>query len=183
MKITKTTLIMFFVLFFGLTKPVLAVESVSEQTAQLASFASILVDKRVDTLRAFLHEYNSPLENNAVSFVREADANAIDWKLVIAIAGTESTFGKHVPHGSYNAWGWGIPTGAQSGIGFTSWSDGIAQVSRGLKENYINKGAVTLDQIGDIYAASPVWAAHVRFFIEKIEQFYPSDPSSLDITI
>jgi len=90
---------------FGFTKPVLAVESVSEQTAQLASFASILVDKRVDTLRAFLHEYNSPLENDAVSFVREADANAIDWKLVAAIAGTESTFGKHIPYGSYNAWG------------------------------------------------------------------------------
>jgi hypothetical protein len=183
MKHIQTTVILFFILLFGFAKPAFALDPVSGQTAQLSSFGEILVDKRVDTLRAFLHEYNSPMEKDAVSFIREADKNSLDWKLVVAIAGTESTFGKHIPRGSYNAWGWGIPTGAQYGVGFTSWADGIATVSRGLKENYIDKGALTLNEIGDIYAASPVWAAHVRFFIEKIEQFTPSDPSSLDITI
>jgi hypothetical protein len=183
MKNIRTTLILFFILSFGLTKPAFAAETVAEQTAQITSFESTVPDKRIDTLRAFLHENDSPMESEAAVFVREADKNSIDWKLVAAIAGTESTFGKHIPAGSYNAWGWGIPTGTQYGVGFTSWTDGITSVSRGLKENYIDKGAVSLDEIGYIYAASPMWAAHVQFFIEKIEQFTTSDPLYLTVTI
>jgi hypothetical protein len=181
--IKQLSIILFVIFFFAVTRPVFAQQLTANDTAQLSSFGSILVDNRVNTLRAFLHEYDSPLENEAVTFVREADKNSIDWKLVAAIAGTESTFGKHVPSYSFNAWGWGIPTGAQFGIGFTSWADGIATVSQGLKKNYIDKGAVSLDEIGYIYAASPMWATHVRFFIEKIEQFTPTDPTYLNVTI
>jgi hypothetical protein len=68
-------------------------------------------------------------------------------------------------------------------VGFTSWDDGIATVSQGLKENYIDKGATTLDQIGDIYAASPAWAIHVQFFIDKIDQFTSTNPDYLNVTI
>jgi hypothetical protein len=181
--IKQLSIILFTILFFAVTRPVFAQQSTANDTAQLASFGPILIDNRVQTLRAFLHEYDSPLEAEAGTFIREADKNALDWRLVAAIAGTESTFGQHVPSYSFNAWGWGIPTGAQSGIGFTSWNDGIATVSRGLKENYINKGAATLDEIGEMYAASPMWAVHVQFFITKIEQFYPTDPSYLNVTI
>jgi hypothetical protein len=181
--IQHITIAIFITFLFAVARPVFAVEPIADTTAQLSSFGSILVDNRVQILRAFLHEYNSPLEDEAATFVYEADKHSIDWKLVTAIAGTESTFGKHIPSYSYNAWGWGIPTGAQSGIGFSSWANGIATVSRGLKENYINKGAITLDEIGYIYAASPVWSAHVQFFITKIEQFVPSDTTNLTVTI
>ena len=85
------------------------------------SFGQILRDERIDTLRAYLLMHNSPLAEASTHFVSEADRLGLDWKLVAAIAGTESTFGKHVPSGSYNAWGWGIPTGYASGIAFESW--------------------------------------------------------------
>ncbi len=148
-----------------------------------SSFAPLLVDKRVVHLEAFFRTYNSPLEKHAVTFIREADKHNMDWRFVAAIAGVESTFGKRIPPGSYNAWGWGIPTGAQSGIGFDSWDDGISTVTAGLKKNYINKGAVTFAQIGRIYAASPTWASKVEYFMDKITNFVPKDADHLDITI
>lgn len=149
----------------------------------LVNFGDIAVDKRLVKLQAFLDSYDSPLREHAATFIEEADRHNVDWRLVVSIAGTESTFGKHIPKGSYNAWGWGIPTGAQSGVGFQTWKEGISVVTAGLRKNYINKGAVSVEQIGRIYAASPAWADHVKFFIAKLDAFTPTAPEYLDITI
>lgn len=161
---------------------VLAQEPEAGGAAQL-TFGQILRDERIDTLRAYLTMHNSPLVGEATHFVSEADRLGLDWKLVAAIAGTESTFGKHVPSGSYNAWGWGIPTGAQSGITFDNWKQGITAVSEGLKFRYVDRGAVSVEQIGRIYAASPRWAGNVRFFLNQIASFTPADPSLLAVTL
>src|SRR3989344_2994230 len=158
-------------------------QEVEAGSAARLTFGQIQRDERIDTLRAYLMKHNSPLTDEASHFIAEADRLGLDWKLVAAIAGTESTFGKHVPAGSYNAWGWGIPTGAQSGIAFGSWKQGITTVSEGLKERYINRGATSIEQIGRIYAASPRWAGNVRFFLNKIETFTPADPALLAVTL
>lgn len=150
--------------------------------AQL-TFGQILRDERIDQLHAYLSMHNSPLMDQSAHFISEADRLGLDWKLVAAIAGTESTFGKRVPGGSYNAWGWGIPTGAQSGIAFESWKHGITRVSEGLKTRYIDRGATSVEQIGRIYAASPRWAGNVRFFLNAIETFTPNDPALLAVAL
>ncbi len=162
--------------------PAIAQENEAGAAARL-TFGEITRDERIDQLRSYLTAHNSPLTDEAGHFVAEADRLDLDWKLVVAIAGTESTFGKHIPGGSYNAWGWGIPTGAQSGIAFGNWKQGITTVSEGLKERYIARGAVTVEQIGRIYAASPRWAGNVRFFMSRIEAFTPSDPDLLAVTL
>lgn len=145
------------------------------------------IDPRVAAIKGYLIAHNSPMVEYAEFFVSEADRLGLPWNLVAAIAGTESTFGQHVPPGSYNAWGWGIPTGASSGIGFSSWAAGITSVSEGLRYNYINRGSITVEDIGHIYAASPVWATHVRYFMEKIAAFDPAsvqhDTDELSLTL
>ncbi len=176
------TICLLFTLTIG-ARTVVAFTPEAGSAGVLASFAPLLVDKRVAHLEAFLRSYNSPLADHAVTFIREADKHNMDWRFVAAISGVESTFGKHIPSGSYNAWGWGIPTGAQSGIGFRNWDEGIATVTKGLKKNYINKGASTFAQIGDIYAASPVWASHVEYFMDKIINFIPAEKNQLEVTI
>lgn len=184
MKTNKILLSCLVLVFFALfPSSSFAASNEAGSAGTLASFAPLLVDKRVSHLQAFLQTYNSPLASHAVTFIREADKHNMDWRFVAAISGVESTFGKHIPPGSYNAWGWGIPTGAQSGIGFDNWDDGIATVTKGLKKNYINKGAVSFQQIGSIYAASPFWASHVEYFMDKITNFVPSNKDLLEITI
>jgi hypothetical protein len=182
----KLFTILFAIAFAGavLTAPVAAVENEADGAAKLTAHVPGETDNRAAILRGFLHSYNSPLEDDAGVFVREADRNGLDWKLVAAIAGTESTFGQHIPTDSYNAWGWGVFTGQQSGIGFNDWEDGIVQVSEGLRKNYIDRGAEDVYAIGWIYAANgDSWGSHVQYFIDKIVSYTPDSPEALDVAI
>lgn len=125
-------------------------------------------DVETEILTDYLAKYNSPMKDQAQNFVDAAKTYNVDWKLVPAIAGVESTFGKFIP-GGYNAWGWGV-YGTQA-IYFTSWRDGIFTVTKGLKENYINKGLTDPFAMNRIYAASPAWGGHVSFFLQDLEKF------------
>jgi hypothetical protein len=150
---------------------------ISQRSGSLTATAVYEVpDARVLKLEKFLAIHNSPLTEYAEDFVKSADEYELgdNWTLVAAIAGIESTFGKHIPTGSYNAWGWGIPTGTQSGLGFNDWTEGIDTVTKGLSENYIANGADTPEKMGPIYAPpSHTWAGNVRFFMSQIESTTP----------
>lgn len=122
-------------------------------------------DYRVENLRKFLEKYNSPLAEYAEAFVIYADENNLDYRLVPAITGVESTFGKRIPVDSYNAYGW-----ANGEYSFTSWEDSISHVSEVLKKKYINRGADTISEIARIYAPpSSTWGGKVSFFVKKID--------------
>lgn len=176
-RVKQIGIYVFIMLVFGLTG---AYDVQAQETEKAAGFSAQLKsgesidsdDIRVEKLEAYLTKLNSPLVENAEDFVDYADAYEFgeNWAIVAAIAGVESTFGKHVPKNSYNAWGWGIPTGSQSGIGFSDWEDGIGIVSQGLKEKYMDNGATNLASIGKIYAPpSTTWAHNVEFFMNQIE--------------
>lgn len=171
-------------LFLGVTTPVSAVGLASEAGASARpAYTKVNIDERPNLLRAYLASHNSPMVDSAEHFISEADRLGLDWKLVAAIAGVESTFGKHIPANSYNGWGWGVFTGQQDGIHFDSWNHGITEVSEGLRYNYIDRGAITLEQMGRKYAASPVWSQKVKFFLSAIDNFSPKRASQLAVTI
>lgn len=160
--------ILLILLFLHSASRVVAVEleenvSVAEQieTKKLDIKAKILAD--------YLAQHNSPLQYHAQDFIDAAKQYNLDWKLVAAISGVESTFGKFIP-GGYNAWGWGAYDPYHA-IYFSSWREAIFTVSQGLRENYINKGYTEPYSMNRIYAASPVWGSKVTFFIEDIEKF------------
>lgn len=130
-------------------------------------------DYRVQILTAFFESYNSPLTDSAEIFIKKADQYNLDWRFVPAITGVESTFGKRIPPNSYNAYGW-----ANGAYSFESWEDSIEIVSKTLREKYIDKGAVSFDQIARRYAPpSSTWSFKVKYFMNKI------DPLPLTFTI
>ncbi len=125
-------------------------------------------DKQVKVLRLqkFLKSHNSPMTDNSQDFIDASEQYNLDWKLVPAIAGVESTFGKNLIEGSYNAYGWG---GGR--IRFDSWRDGIYTIAKGLAEKYIARGLITPFQIQPVYAPpSHTWGGKVTYFMSKIEQ-------------
>lgn len=126
------------------------------------------LDPEAEILRLYLSKHNSPLEYHAQDFIDAAKEYNLDWKLLPAIAGVESTFGKFIP-GGYNAYGWGV-YGTQA-IYFTSWTDGIYTVAQGLRENYLDKGLTDPYAMNKIYAASPLWGKKVTFFMNELEKF------------
>src|SRR5579862_9895471 len=109
----------------------LAFEQTSEQSANLAGAQAVLPqtvkqDNRAEILRAYLTQNNSPLADHADTFIKQADANNLDWRMVVAISGVESGFGQAIPPYSYNAWGFGVY--GSNVRRFTSWDDGITVV-------------------------------------------------------
>lgn len=135
------------------------------------------LDSRAKILKDYLSQFNSPLENYSQDLVDAADTYKLDWKLVPAIAGVESTFGKQTP-GGYNGWGWGV-YGTQA-IYFKSWRDGIFTVAEGLREKYLNKGLDNPYSMNRIYAASPYWGGHVDYFLNDLNNFAKNYPTQVD---
>lgn len=131
------------------------------------------LDPQAQILAAYLTKYNSPLVEHAQDFVDAARAYDLDWRLVAAISGVESTFGQNAY--GFNAWGWGI-YGNQA-LDFRSWKDGIFTVSQGLRQNYLNKGLTNPYTINRNYAASPHWGSKVSYFMQDMEKFANEYPS------
>lgn len=117
------------------------------------------------SIKKVLDKYNAPLSNQADSFIASCKGYDLDCYLLPSISGLESTFGEYVYPNSYNPFGWGGGT-----IIFNSWEDGITTVAKGLRENYINKGADSIEQIGRIYSESPTWAPRVRYFMNEFQK-------------
>lgn len=139
-------------------------------------------DSRVRILREYLEKYNSPLSLSAGTFVKTADKYSLDWKLVAAISGVESTFGREIPYESFNGWGWGIY--GDNMIRFSSWNEGIEIISEGLRTKYIDKwGAKDVYEIGRFYASSPTWAQRVEYFMNQIEKYRNLNLASLPISL
>ena len=175
--------IIYLILLLLLARPVSASGiGISEASAH-TNIPVKIEDSRVTKLKLYLETHDSPLADEAEHFVTEADRLGLNWKLVAAISGVESTFGKHIPRNSYNGWGWAIFTGQSDGRHFADWKDGITVVSEGLRYKYIDRGAVTIEQIGRIYAASPTWSQKVRFFLSKIDDYSPTGVEHLAVTI
>ena len=93
----------------------------------------------------FLKNRKSPLAGYGKVFVAAGKKYGVDPRLVVAISGIESSFGKHIL-GTHNAWGWG------PGKGFGSWEEGITTVTRGLRSGYLDRGLKTPEQIVNRYA-------------------------------
>lgn len=130
-------------------------------------------DYRVLKLKAFLGEYNSPLAKHSTTFIYFSDVYNLDWRVLPAITGVESTFGKNIPVQSYNAYGW-----ANGKYKFSSWDASIYKVSKAMKEKYFDQGLNTTRKISRVYAPpSNSWAWKVDYFVEKI------DPISLEFDL
>lgn len=113
-------------------------------------------------IKRILEKYHSPLLDSTDSFIQACMEHDLDCYLLPSISGLESTFGQFVASNSHNPFGW---DGGY--MRFDSWDKGINTVAQGLKQNYINKGATTLAQIGRIYSESPTWTPRVQFFMNQ----------------
>lgn len=127
------------------------------------------LDKEAQVLASYLSKFNSPMQYHAQDFIDASKEYGLNWKMLPAIAGVESTFGKFIP-GGYNAYGWAIYN-SDSRFGFKSWRDGMFVVAKGLRENYLNRGLDNPYSINRLYATSPHWGKNVTFFMNDLEKF------------
>ncbi|MBU0708654.1 glucosaminidase domain-containing protein [Patescibacteria group bacterium] len=133
-------------------------------------------DTREIILRDYLQNRNSPMVESARDFIRAADKYQLPWTLLPAIAGKESGFGKAIPRDSFNPFGWGVFTGQQSGVEFSSWNDSIYAVAMGIRERYFDRGLNTPELMEPHYAPpSPgkghPWLFDVTYIMEELKSW------------
>lgn len=126
-------------------------------------------DARPIILRNFLEEFDSPLVGLEDEIIEASDAYDLDFRLLAAIARQESGLCEFAPEGTFNCWGWGIHK--RGTLGFDSYEEGIWTVARGLREDYLDAGLVTPEELMSRYTPSSngSWAWAVRQFMEEME--------------
>lgn len=142
--------------------------SLPASTGQVAGAATV-ADARVEIIRQYLENYKSPLEPYAHNVVEISEKYDLDFRLLVAIAQQESNLCKKIPPDSYNCWGWGVHE--RGTLGFSSYPEALETVAQGLREEYLDKGYLTPEQIMKKYTPrSPgSWAAGVNQFLEQME--------------
>jgi len=130
---------------------------------------TLSADARSEIIRQYLADYNSPLEPFSAFLVETADKYELDYRLLTAIAQQESNLCKKIPPGSYNCWGWGIHS--EGTLMFNSFTEGIEIVSRGVRENYLDLGFVTIEEIMGKYTplSKGSWAFGVEKFMNEMQ--------------
>ena len=128
----------------------------------------IEADAKVGLIEQYLTEKDSPLAPHAYFIVKTAEEYGLDYRLITAIAQKESGLCRVIPEGSYNCWGWGIHS--KGTLMFDSFEEGIETVSKGIKENYIDRGYTTLEEIMGKYTplSQGTWAEGVIFYMEQM---------------
>lgn len=124
------------------------------------------------------------MTGNGAAFMASGARWQVDPRLVVAIAGAESSFGL-ITCAPFNGWGWGCPN---SPYDFESWADGFDTVMQGLRTNYLAEGRTSVALIHQKYA--PVgadndptglnnnWTINVSNFL--IEQ--GGNPNNVDLS-
>lgn len=142
--------------------------SLPSSIPSISGFATA-TDARPEIVKQYLSYYGSPLVAYAKDIVDTADKYGIDYRFIPAIAQQESNLCKIIPPGSYNCWGWGITS--VSSLGFDSYQDGIETVTKGLKQNYIDEGYITPQEIMTKYTPSSngSWARGVSEFMSEMQ--------------
>lgn len=110
-----------------------------------------------ETIDAYLSSRGSPLAGNGLNFVIHGLAYNVDPRLIVAIAGAETTFGTDMGcNGAFNAWSWFWNDFQCGQSGFGSWEAGIRTVTKFIRESYLDKGLTTIEQIGATYCKEVV---------------------------
>lgn len=111
-------------------------------------------DPRILSLRRFFQRNNSPAQHLSDVFIREADLNGLDWRLLPGLALVESGGGKHCQ--KFNLFGW-----RNGKASFDSFTDGIRQVAWYLSNSkfYRNK---SVDRLLLTYNKDPMYRVKVR---------------------
>ena len=110
------------------------------------------------------------LARSADTFVQQGKMWGVDPRLMVAIAGAETTFGTMVC-ARFNAWNW-FWAGSCPQSTFGSWDDGIRTVTKFIRKSYLDQGLTTIPAIRRKYCQEHCdnWTPNVtRFYRDELK--------------
>jgi hypothetical protein len=130
------------------------------EPALLAENPAFNQDPRAVRVKNFFEKNGCPLSKLASQFVREADANALDWRLLPSITFIESSGGKYYQNN--NVFGWN-----SCRTRFTSVRAGLHLVASTLGNSTLYRDKTT-DAILRTYNPSADYAYRVKSIMQQM---------------
>ena len=136
----------------------------------IAGHARILGEPNIvaSDIEAYLSRKPAPpaptLAQSAKTFVEQGTMWRVDPRLIVAIAGAETTFGTMLC-GRFNAWNW-FWAGSCPQSTFRSWDEGINTVTKFVRKSYLDLGLTTIPAIRRKYCQEHCdnWTPNVTHF-------------------
>jgi hypothetical protein len=101
---------------------------------------------------AYLQQKHSAMAGIGATLENLARQYNLDPRLIVAISGAETTFGKNVC-ATNNAWNW-FHKGSCPPSTFVSYDEGLEHVTKFMRRSYLNKGYTTVPLIKEKYCTS-----------------------------
>lgn len=145
-------------------------QNIVSESSTITTEDDKILEERAQQIDALLESYDSPLAGYGKKFVLEAQKNDIDWRLLAAISGVESTFGRHACKKAKNSFlGYG-----SCKIDFKSVDDAIEKVSASLGGNNENtahhyEGKNTIQILKKYNSVIPTYASKVIRIMKMID--------------
>lgn len=142
----------------------------------LARAHSVDSVEEVELIDQYLFINESPMVGQGKNFVRYGDEYDIPPRLMVAMSGAESNFGKNgYAIGTYNAVGLGV----HEGRSYNNWEEGIKDMAWVLRNYYFDEGRDEPIEIQNKWAPRCVdgnachnsWANNVQYFLSEMEDF------------
>ena len=137
----------------------------------------VKVDPRKEKLYNFFAHYNALVGINIDEFIETADRYNLDYRLLPAIAGSESTFGRYTPScADFNPFGWTSTTSPCHFWRFKSFSEAIGFVGEKISTNpsyskYQKTGRIEDLAISYNPGGTEEWTKKVTGFMREIEDY------------
>lgn len=144
--------------------------SYSGQENEQTLFMNVIsADARPILVKRYLEKYNSPLAEFSELIFDVSQRYGLDYRMIVAIAQQESNLCKKSPVNCFNCWGAGIHS--RGTMCFDDYPQGIEWMAKYLKEEYLDKGRQTVDQIMEKYCplSNGSWAFGVKQFMAEME--------------
>lgn len=123
--------------------------------------------ENVEKLTRFLESYNSPMTPYAETIVRKAEECGGDYRVLAAIAGNESGFGR-IPYRLYN------PYGYLNNVTYSGWEEALDVLSCRISNEFLdpcdNNLRCIIRRYGGPETDQEKWIRNVTFFINQLDQ-------------
>ena len=150
-------------------------ETIQAPTTSTVMAQEVVADPRIEKLEQFLRKYNSPLANSVDSFISVADSYNIDWRILPAISGAESTFARHTPScAGFNPFGWSSSTSPCGFWRFESYDEAIRTVGTKIStgsaySKYQRSGKIEDLALSYNPSGQEAWIDKVSYFMEELK--------------
>ena len=148
--------------------------SIAKENSVIITQEEVIRKEKAEKIDTLLAKYHSPLVGHGMKFVTEAEKHGIDWRLLVAISGRESTFGINSCHRVTNSFlGYG-----SCKINFESTEDAIERVSTSLggndkKTDHYYEGKTTAQILRKYNSVIPNYPNEVIRIMKMIDKDEP----------